>query len=394
MARLLFIFVLCAAAACDSAAPEAPRPILTHEISTKALPDTTIGIDAAPVVVNLHRVFTHTDGLALTFGAPGLAGGSVRVEMHDSLVTITPALHGLTTLQFSASALDGATAQVALQVHVVVPDRIEITGSPAPEGTLTARAGQPVPVARYFHQLDGRPLHFEARVTGSPSLKASIVGDSAVVVYGVHNAQGQVTVVAVDRGFTKEISFGVVVDDGRGPSCPGPAAGCRDYLQLLDGDRLNFTLEDSRTNAGLGGYYHAGIVADAVWNVSLTSSNSTAKTYLVTETASGSFNESGNSIPTISIDTSWVKVFSLIVTGEGNLYFTNYHTSFPPLPIFYPLSTGPTVEFKLDEPSNRGNGDFYRATLDAQRGLLMLRHSFSTGGAGHTDSRVFQLDRK
>ncbi|MEZ4703236.1 MAG: hypothetical protein R2834_23105 [Rhodothermales bacterium] len=108
-AALLIVLV----AGCDSAGPGAPA----DRIDARAIADTTLFTDDAPLVVDLASFFTSTAGKEIVYDAR-VEGDAVQIERAYDKLTISPVTDGASTIRLTADSPTAEPVEATFQVEV------------------------------------------------------------------------------------------------------------------------------------------------------------------------------------------------------------------------------------------------------------------------------------
>ena len=197
--------------------PDAPQAVGT-------LDDLDLVLGEPPHPVQVARAFT---GQYLEFTAVSSNPGIASVTVSGSVVAVTPAALGMTTVTVTATNSAGQATQT-FDVTVRNP------GAPRPVGSLDDLdlvLGQPPHLVRVERAFEGRFLEFTA-ASSNPGVAPVTVTGSVVTVTPESLGMTTVTVTAQNDGGQATQTFEVTV---RNPNAPR-AVGTLDDLELILGE--------------------------------------------------------------------------------------------------------------------------------------------------------------
>ena len=197
--------------------PDAPQAVGT-------LDDLDLVLGEPPHPVQVERAFT---GQYLEFTAVSSNPGIASVTVSGSVVAVTPATLGMTTVTVTATNSAGQATQT-FDVTVRNP------GAPRPVGSLDDLElvlGQPPHLVRVERAFEGRFLEFTA-ASSNPGVAPVTVTGSVVTVTPESLGMTTVTVTAQNDGGQATQTFEVTV---RNPNAPR-AVGTLDDLELILGE--------------------------------------------------------------------------------------------------------------------------------------------------------------
>ena len=197
--------------------PDAPQAVGT-------LDDLELVLGEPPHPVQVARAFT---GQYLEFTAVSSNPGIASVTVSGSVVAVTPAALGMTTVTVTATNSAGQATQT-FDVTVRNP------GAPRPVGSLDDLElvlGQPPHLVRVERAFEGRFLEFTA-ASSNPGVAPVTVTGSVVTVTPESLGMTTVTVTAQNDGGQATQTFEVTV---RNPNAPR-AVGTLDDLELILGE--------------------------------------------------------------------------------------------------------------------------------------------------------------
>ena len=167
------------------------------------LPAVTLGVDEAPVMVEVSGAFRDPDGDALTYGAASSSPSIASVAVVGSTVTVTPLSEGVATVTVTATDAGGSngTASQTFAVTVGPPANRppEAVGVLPPVTLGVDDSSATVDVGSAFRDPDGDVLTYRA-VSSSPAVASVVVSGRGVMVTPVSEGSSTVTVTATDAG--------------------------------------------------------------------------------------------------------------------------------------------------------------------------------------------------
>ena len=167
-----------------------------------ALPALTIGLDDAPVSLEMAGAFRDPDGDPLILGAVSSAPAVAAAAAAGSAVTVTPVDAGTATVTVTATDAGGsnATAMQAFAVTVEPPNRPPEAVGALPAVTLGLDdAPAALDAAGAFRDPEGDPLTWEA-VSSAPRVATATAAGSTVTVTPAGAGTTAVIVTATDDG--------------------------------------------------------------------------------------------------------------------------------------------------------------------------------------------------
>ena len=167
-----------------------------------ALPALTIGLDEAPVTLEMAGAFRDPDGDPLILGAVSSVPAVAAAAAAGSTVTVTPVDAGTATVTVTATDAGGsnATAMQAFTVTVKPPNRPPEAVGALPAVTLGLDdAPVSLDAAGAFRDPEGDPLTWEA-VSSAPRVASAATAGSTVTVTPAGAGTATVTVTATDAG--------------------------------------------------------------------------------------------------------------------------------------------------------------------------------------------------
>ena len=197
-----------------------------------ALGAVTVGLDEAPVSLEVAGAFLDPDGDPLTYAVVSSAPAVASASVSGSAVTVTPAGAGTAVVTVTATDADGLSATQAFGVTVKPPNR-----PPEAAGALAAvtidldEAPVSLEVAGAFRDPDGDLLTLGA-VSSAPAVASVSVSGSTVMVTPAGVGTATVTVTATDAGgsnATATQTFTVTVEP---PNRPPEAAGALEAMTI------------------------------------------------------------------------------------------------------------------------------------------------------------------
>ena len=230
----------------------ANRPPDAHGLST--IP--ALRVEDGPHTVDVSGVFTDPDNDVLTITAASSNTTVARASAAGAVVTVTPVLHGVTTLTMTATDPGGLSVSESFEVSVA-------NRPPAAVGTLaalslSAKAGaRMVSLSRAFTDPDNDDLTFSA-LSSDNRVAEVAVADSVLTVTPFKRGTTTVTVTAFDtEGLSATQAFEVTVPS-RSPDDVGTLAdvllqvgGGAEVMDVVDafedpdGDALTYTASSS-----------------------------------------------------------------------------------------------------------------------------------------------------
>ena len=234
----------------------ANRPPDAHGLST--IP--ALRVEDGPHTVDVSGVFTDPDNDVLTITAASSDTTVARASAAGAVVTVTPVLHGVTTLTMTATDPGGLSVSESFEVSVA-------NRPPAAVGTLaalslSAKAGaRTVSLSRAFRDPDNDDLTFGA-FSSENRVAEVAVADSALTVTPFKRGTTTVTATAFDpEGLSATQAFDVTVANASPvPVGEQPALTLRvdrgattvevDHrFSDSDGDELTYTARSSNEKA-------------------------------------------------------------------------------------------------------------------------------------------------
>ena len=167
-----------------------------------ALPPVTLGLDDAPVALEMAGAFRDPDGDPLILGAVSSAPAVAAAAAASSAVTVTPVDVGTATVTVTATDAGGSNA-MAMQTFAVTvepPNRPPEAAGALPAVTLGLDdAPVSLDAEEAFRDPDGDPLIWEA-VSSAPAVASVAVAGSTVTVTPAGAGTTAVIVTATDAG--------------------------------------------------------------------------------------------------------------------------------------------------------------------------------------------------
>ena len=194
-----------------------PPPANRPPLLVGALAPLTIGVDEAPVTVEVSGAFWDPDGDELTYGATSLSPGVASVALAGSTVTVTPVSEGTTMVTVTATDAEGSNTPATQTFTVTVAP--SANGPPVAVGTLAPlrigvdEGAVTVEVSGAFRDPDGDRLTYAA-TSSAPAVATAAVSGSTVTVTPVAPGTATVTATATDTGGSNTAAtqtFGVTV---------------------------------------------------------------------------------------------------------------------------------------------------------------------------------------
>ncbi len=163
------------------------------------IPDTTLGLNESPLVIELSEVFGDGDGDVLAYtcesSAPGIAAAD---DCADGTLTVTPAGEGVATLTVTATDPGGKAATDAFAVEVVA-NAPPVLANPIANLSLTPGD---VPVvldlSEVFTDPEGDTLEYTCESSDATVAAADDCSGGTLTVTPVSEGQAVVTVTAAD----------------------------------------------------------------------------------------------------------------------------------------------------------------------------------------------------
>ena len=225
------------------------------------------------VTVDVAGHFSDPDGDPLTYTAVSETVAVAGTSVSGSIVTITAARSGTTTITITASDPEGLSA--TQQVAVTVPNRPPSTVGSVPAQTVEVGRSATVNVSQYFSDPDGDALAYSATSSNTNVARASVSG-SAVTITGVRAGSATITVTASDpEGLSASQQVAVTVPN-RSPRRVGSIPGqtvevgqsttveLSPYFSDPDGDALTYSATSSNTDVAGASVLGSAVTITAV----------------------------------------------------------------------------------------------------------------------------------